>query len=112
MRLLLMFDMPTLTAADRKTYRTFRKFLIGEGFIMHQFSVYSKLVLNETSAQLMLTRLKKSAPKKGIISVLKITEKQFARMVYLHGTADTSVANSDSRVVFLGIDPREDKDES
>jgi len=104
-----MFDIPTLTAADRKAYREFRKFLISEGFVMHQFSVYSKLVLNETSAQLMLTRLKKSAPKKGTITVIKITEKQFSRMVYLHGVADTSVANSDSRVVFLGTDPREDK---
>ncbi|MCL2357395.1 MAG: CRISPR-associated endonuclease Cas2 [Defluviitaleaceae bacterium] len=109
MRLLLMFDMPTLTAIDRKSYRTFRKFLISEGFIMHQFSVYSKLVLNETSAQLVIARLKKSTPKKGTISVLKITEKQFARMLYLHGTADTSAANSDSRVIFLGFDPREDK---
>jgi len=101
-----MFDMPTLTATDRKTYRIFRKFLLSEGFIMHQFSVYSKLVLNETSAQLMLARLEKSAPKKGTITILKITEKQFARMIYLCGTADTSVANSDSRVVFLGVDPR------
>ncbi|MGC6627788.1 CRISPR-associated endonuclease Cas2, partial [Escherichia coli] len=36
MRLLLMFDMPTDTASDRKAYRKFRKFLINEGFIMHQ----------------------------------------------------------------------------
>ena len=32
MRLLLMFDMPTDTASDRKAYRKFRKFLINEGF--------------------------------------------------------------------------------
>ena len=43
MRMILMFDMPTDTAEDRKAYRKFRKFLLSEGFIMHQFSVYSKV---------------------------------------------------------------------
>jgi len=101
-----MFDMPTVTVADKKEYRNFRKFLLSEGFLMHQFSVYSKLLLNDTSAQAMMTRLNKNQPNRGTISVLKVTEKQFARMVYLHGKADTSVANSDRRVVFLGKDPR------
>ena len=45
MRMILMFDMPTDTAEERKAYRKFRKFLLSEGFIMHQFSVYSKLLL-------------------------------------------------------------------
>jgi len=107
-----MFDMPTLTVSDKKEYRKFRKFLISEGFLMHQFSVYSKLVLNDTSAQAMMGRLKKNQPNRGMISVLKVTEKQFARMIYLHGKADGSVANSDTRVIFLGSDPRGGKDEA
>ena len=49
MRMILMFDMPTDTSDDRKAYRRFRKFLLSEGFIMHQFSVYSKLLLNDTA---------------------------------------------------------------
>ena len=58
MRMILMFDMPTETADERKAYRKFRKFLLSEGFIMHQFSVYSKLLLNPTASQAMLKRLK------------------------------------------------------
>lgn len=69
---------------------------------MHQFSVYSKLLLNNTANNAMLARLKENNPKKGHISLLTVTEKQFARMVYLHGERDTSIANSDSRLVFLG----------
>lgn len=69
---------------------------------MHQFSVYSKLLLNNTANNAMLARLKENNPKKGHISLLTVTEKQFARMVYLHGERDTSVASSDSRLVFLG----------
>ena len=91
MRMLVMFDMPTETANDRKAYRQFRKFLINEGFIMHQFSVYTKILLNNT-------------PKNGHITALTVTEKQFSRMIYLSGTQDKRVAQSDQRLIFLGDD--------
>jgi CRISPR-associated protein Cas2 len=102
MRMLLMFDMPTETADERKAYRKFRKFLINEGFIMHQFSVYSKLLLNNSASNAMLDRLKANNPKKGNITLLTVTEKQFARMIYLNGQRDDSIGNTDSRIVFLG----------
>lgn len=102
MRMLLMFDMPTETADERKAYRKFRKFLINEGFIMHQFSVYSKLLLNNSASNAMLERLKANNPKKGNITLLTVTEKQFARMIYLHGQRDHCVGNTDTRIVFLG----------
>ncbi|KGR72136.1 CRISPR-associated endonuclease Cas2 [Streptococcus phocae subsp. salmonis] len=102
MRMILMFDMPVDTADERKAYRKFRKFLLSEGFIMHQFSIYSKLLLNNTANTAMIGRLKENNPKKGNISLLTVTEKQFARMIYLHGEKNTCVANTDSRLVFLG----------
>ena len=102
MRMLLVFDMPTETADERKAYRKFRKFLINEGFIMHQFSVYSKLLLNNSASNAMLERLKANNPKKGNITLLTVTEKQFARMIYLNGQRDDSIGNTDSRIVFLG----------
>lgn len=102
--MILMFDMPVETAEERKAYRKFRKFLIKEGFIMHQFSVYSKLLLNNSANNAMLERLKVNNPKKGSITLLTVTEKQFSRMIYLNGERDTSIANSDARLVFLGED--------
>lgn len=105
MRMILMFDMPVDTAEERKAYRKFRKFLIDEGFIMHQFSIYSKLLLNNSANNAMIERLKTRNPKKGNITLLTVTEKQFSRMIYLNGEHDTSVANSDTRLVFLGEVP-------
>ncbi|MGQ7357841.1 CRISPR-associated endonuclease Cas2 [Streptococcus suis] len=102
MRMILMFDMPTETSEERKAYRKFRKFLLSEGFIMHQFSVYSKLLLNNSANTAMVTRLKENNPKKGNITLLTVTEKQFARMIYLHGEANTCIGNTDSRIVILG----------
>ncbi|MEX2805459.1 CRISPR-associated endonuclease Cas2 [Streptococcus sp. H31] len=102
MRMILMFDMPTETVEERRAYRKFRKFLLSEGFIMHQFSIYSKLLLNNSANKAMIDRLQENNPKKGNITLLTVTEKQFARMIYLHGDRDTSIANTDSRLVFLG----------
>ena len=100
-----MFDMPVDTAEERKAYRKFRKFLIDEGFIMHQFSIYSKLLLNNSANSSMIERLKTHNPKKGNITLLTVTEKQFSRMIYLSGERNTSAANSDTRLVFLGEGP-------
>ena len=102
--MILMFDMPIETVEERKAYRKFRKFLLSEGFIMHQFSVYSKLLLNNSANKAMIDRLQANNPKKGSITLLTVTEKQFARMIYLNGERDMSVANSDKRLVFLGED--------
>lgn len=108
MRMILMFDMPTETADERKAYRSFHKFLLSEGFIMHQFSVYSKILLNGTASKAMVARLKQNNPKKGLITLLTVTEKQFSRMIYLSGEYDTCVGNSDNRIVFLGENYAED----
>ena len=99
MRMILMFDMPIDTVEERKAYRKFRKFLIDEGFIMHQF------LLNNSANNAMIERLKTHNPKKGNITLLTVTEKQFSRMIYLNGERNTSVANSDARLVFLGEEP-------
>jgi len=99
-----MFDLPTETQEDKRAYRKFRKFLLSEGFIMHQFSVYSKILLNSTASQAMLRRIEKNNPKRGNVTILTVTEKQFSKMVYLHGKRDISVANSDNRLIFLGED--------
>lgn len=102
--MILMIDMPIETVEERKAYRKFRKFLLSEGFIMHQFSVYSKLLLNNSANKAMIDRLQANNPKKGSITLLTVTEKQFARMIYLNGERDMSMANSDKRLVFLGED--------
>lgn len=102
MRQLLFFDLPMETPQEKKSYRKFRKFLLSEGFIMLQYSVYSKLTLNDTQAKTVLRRVEQNKPKNGNVVVLKVTEKQFAQMNYLLGEKNPSVANSDQRVVFLG----------
>ena len=83
MRILVFFDLPTETAKDRKNYSQFRKFLIKEGFIMMQESVYAKLVLNNSIKNSIKDKIIKNKPQKGIVQMLIITEKQFNSMEYI-----------------------------
>ncbi len=83
MRILVFFDLPTETATDRRVYSKFRKFLIKEGFIMMQESVYVKLVLNTSITNSVKEKVNKNKPPKGIIQMLVITEKQFNSMEYI-----------------------------
>ena len=40
MWVLVLFDLPTETAAERKIYAKFRKNILKDGFQMFQFSIY------------------------------------------------------------------------
>jgi len=52
MRILVFFDLPVTTAENRRDYTRFRKFLIKNGFIMLQESVYARMALNQTSLKI------------------------------------------------------------
>ncbi len=101
MRTIVFFDLPNIYAKDKRNYQLFRKFLVNEGFIMMQESVYSKIVLNNEQNILLVNRIKKNSPKKGIIEVLTITEKQYSRIEYIIGESNTKIINSDERLIVL-----------
>ena len=102
MRLVVFFDLPVDTAMQRKEYRLFRKFLIKDGYLMLQESVYAKLVLNEHNAEAALLRMKSNRLPQGLVQVLKVTEKQFASMVFITGEAKESdvLTSKDGLVVI------------
>lgn len=101
MRVIVMFDLPVTTARNRKEYRKFRKYLIENGFIMMQESVYAKLVQNGTAADTVAENVRKNKPPEGLVQLLRITEKQFARMEYVVGKKGTDVIDTDERLVVL-----------
>lgn len=101
MRILVMFDLPVITSAERKEYTKFRKYLIKSGFIMMQESVYCKLTPNSTLADAVIENVRKNKPEKGLVQVLRVTEKQYAKMEYIVGEGRTEVLTSDDRLVIL-----------
>ncbi len=101
MRVVVFFDLPVDTASDRSEYRRFRKFLIRNGFVMMQESVYSKIVLNNTAAVAVQENVRLHKAAKGLIQMLVITERQFERMEIVVGEPQNEIVDSDERLVIL-----------
>ena len=101
MRTIVFFDIPNIYAKDRRNYNEFRRYLLSEGFVMMQESVYSKIVLNTQQSEGLMDRLRKKSPKKGLIQVLTITEKQYSQIEYIIGKSNTKIIDTEDRLVIL-----------
>lgn len=101
MRVLVFFDLPTETTADKRAYRLFRKALIRNGFVMLQQSVYCRLLINTNAGKAAMETVRKNKPPEGLVQMLTITEKQFADIEYLVGRNRSDVISTDERVIIL-----------
>lgn len=101
MRVLVFFDLPMLSSEDRKAYTRFRKFLINDGYMMLQESVYCKLAMNQNAANALILRLKQNKPSAGLVQALVITEKQFANIELIIGDKSNDIINTSERMVVL-----------
>lgn len=101
MRVLVFFDLPVITEENRRAYRKFRKFLLKNGFLMLQESVYCKLALNSTAVRTIADNVHKNKPEEGLIQLLSVTEKQYAKMDIIIGNIKNEVLDSDERLVIL-----------
>ncbi len=85
--MVVMFDLPTETQDDRRKYTQFRGFLLKDGFSMLQFSIYGRHCPSEENAEVHEKRVMLRLPPKGNVRIIKVTEKQFARMKTFYGKA-------------------------
>ena len=102
MRMMVFFDLPMETAAQRRSYAKFRKYLIKNGFLMMQKSVYTKLAINDNVYVGILQRLRQNRPPEGLVQVLKVSERQFASIECVVGEESPSdvVDDTDGLVVL------------
>ena len=101
MRVLVFFDLPVITAENRRAYVKFRKFLLKNGFLMLQESVYCKLAQNQTVADSIADSLRKNCPPNGIVQTLTVTEKQYSKMEFIIGSNNGDIISSDERFIEL-----------
>ena len=101
MRVLVLFDLPVLTGDQRREYARFRKFLLKSGFLMLQESVYCKLALNTTAVNGIVDQIHKNKTEEGLVQLLTVTEKQYAKMDLIVGNVKSEVLNTDERLVIL-----------
>lgn len=99
MRLIVFFDLPMQTDRERKEYARFHKYLVRNGFIMMQKSVYSRLVINNVTSLAVKQRIRNNLPADGVVELLEITENQFSRIEYLVGEEQQLVIDSPDRII-------------
>lgn len=101
MRLMVMFDLPEETATQKKNYRSFRKALVNEGFLMMQYSIYVRICMNQKSVNALERKIKSFIPQDGIVQTLTLTEKQYNNMHFLSGKRSKDIRNNSKRTILL-----------
>jgi CRISPR-associated protein Cas2 len=102
MRIIVLYDLPTLTKENRQSFRYFHKYLLNNGYYMLQFSVYVKLCHTFDYARESAQKLEKNSPKLGNVRYLLITEKQFRSMKMIVGkeSAQEKIQNIDCLAIL------------
>jgi CRISPR-associated protein Cas2 len=77
MWILASFDCPVGSKEERHDYTVFRRTLLQENFIQHQFSVYLKHFSTLAAAQAQVERLRMSVPEDAHVAFFFITDKQY-----------------------------------
>jgi len=102
MWLLVLFDLPTKTKADRKSYQNFRKYLIKDGFIMLQFSVYIRICRGDARVKKHINRIEENKTNSGHIRIIKITDKQYNDMsIVLGKKSKNEMARNTKQMVLI-----------
>ena len=101
MRVIVFFDLPITTIQGIRAYTKFRRFLLKDGFIMMQESVYSKLAQNQLAANALISHVRKNSPDEGLIQILTVTEKQYSNIEMIIANKKGDVINSSERMIVL-----------
>ena len=101
MELICMFDLPVLTARNRRAYRQFKKFLDKMGFVMLEESVYCRMIPNGATMKSTKAAFREHRPPSGLVALLVVTEKQFANMEFITGKHVSNVLSSMDSVAVI-----------
>lgn len=85
MWVVVMFDLPVTEKEKLKEYQKFRKFLMQDGFMMIQYSVYARFCSSPENAEAHMSRISKNVPPEGEVRVFQMTSKQYERMKIYEG---------------------------
>ena len=75
---MVLFDLPTKTAAQRREYAAFRNLLLDNGFVRTQYSVYARYSPAGILASRIVSSIKGAVPPQGEVRILHVTDRQWA----------------------------------
>ncbi len=99
--LMVFFDLPVTSKAERRDASRFRNFLKDDGFLMLQYSVYARVCRAEDAVEKHLRRVVSVLPSSGNVRALQVTDRQFGRMRLLLGEAAKSEKIGSNQMILL-----------
>lgn len=87
MRLIVILS-PTGKWGTKKEYTALREFLHKDGYLRIAPEVFVRVVQNRKAAEKHYRRIKKYAPKTGVVRMLRLTEKQYNSIYMVTGEMD------------------------
>jgi len=85
--IMVMYDLPSVSAKERRDAAAFRKRLLKSGFCMLQESIYVRLLRNRENGNREAVALSSAAPPNSDITVLVLTLEAFRSMTRVSGNA-------------------------
>jgi len=82
---MVAFDLPVKTKEERKRATGFRNFLLDDGFMMIQFSVYARPCVTFARQETHLRRVRLAVPNEGAVRAIYITKAQWEKAFIIHG---------------------------
>ena len=101
MWVIVLFDLPTEDKKMRRDYTHFRKFLLEDGFVMMQYSVYMRHSSSSENAQAHINRVRACLPPDGEVRIIKITDKQFGRIEVFYGKKRRRIEKAPEQLSFF-----------
>jgi len=101
MWVLAVYDAPVTTPEARRDYARFRKFLLQNNFIQHQFSVYLRHCPTLSVAQSLIHRLRPAIPPGAHVAFYLLTDKQYGMTREFFGRKPTRKRPSEPRQIEL-----------
>ncbi|WP_210414013.1 CRISPR-associated endonuclease Cas2 [Luteithermobacter gelatinilyticus] len=105
MWIFVMFDLPTTTKKERRHATRFRKFLIRDGYMMLQYSIYARICNGLERVEKHMKRLELELPPKGSIRAMQITDRQYKNIRILLSNApefdETHPKNNSEQLLLL-----------
>ena len=90
--LIVAFDLPVGSKAQRKAATDFREWLKDDGYLMLQFSVYARACVTFARQETHIDRVKKNLPPEGSVRAIFVTRAQWERSFVIHGAPANSVS--------------------
>jgi CRISPR-associated protein Cas2 len=83
--MIVAFDLPVKEKEERKAATDFRQFLIDDGYVMIQYSVYGRPMVSHARLETHVRRLKSNLPPEGSVRAIFVTQSQWDHSFVLYG---------------------------